>query len=195
MKKAISGIVLGLFLLAGSTAHAQMMPQFGVKGGLNYSTFNNTENTEYKAGALAGVFANFKVPNSPMAVQPEVLYAQYGSNFEDTDAKLSIDYIQIPVLAKFAFGPSESTVVPEVFFGPYAGFKVNSEVEGDEFTVETDDFFESTDFGVAVGAGVNISQVSLEFRYTAGLTNVVANSTFEDNQKNGAFSLTAGISF
>ena len=194
-KKSTTSILLGFFLLAGANVNAQVLPKFGVKGGVNYSTFNNTNNTEYKAGVLAGVFANISIPATPMAVQPEILYAQYGSNFEDTDAKFSVDYIQVPVLAKFAFGPPKSPVVPEVFFGPYAGFKVNSELQGQNVSVESDDFFESTDLGVAVGAGVNISRINLEFRYTAGLTNVVANPDFEDDQKNGAFSLTAGIRF
>lgn len=194
-KKTISGIILGALIIVGSTAHAQVLPKFGVKGGLNYSTYNNADNAEYKAGFLGGVYANIKIPGSPAAIQPEVLYAQYGSNFEGTDAKFSVDYIQVPVLAKFGFGAPAVPVRPEVFFGPYAGFKVNSDLEGQGGSINADDFFESTDFGVAVGAGVNISRLSIEFRYTAGLTNVIADSNFEDGEKNGAFSLTAGISF
>ncbi len=195
LKKTISGLVLGIFVLAGSAAYAQVMPTFGIKGGVNYSTFNNTNDAEYKAGVLAGVYSRISVPATPMVIQPEILYAQYGSNFEGTDAKFSVDYIQVPVLAKFGFGAPGVPVQPEVFFGPYAGFKVNSELSNSDISVDADDFFETTDLGVAVGAGVNINRISLEFRYTAGLRNVVANSDFEDDQKNGAFSLTAGISF
>lgn len=195
LKNTFCGIIIGAFILAGSAAHAQVLPQFGIKGGVNFSTFNNTDNTEYKTGVLAGVYSRISVPATPMVIQPELLYVQYGSNFEDTDAKFSVDYIQVPVLAKFGFGAPGVPVQPEVFFGPYAGFKVNSELSNSDISIDADDFFESTDLGVAVGAGVNINRVSLEFRYTAGLTNVVADSDFEDDQKNGAFSLTAGISF
>ncbi|MEX0846001.1 MAG: porin family protein [Balneolaceae bacterium] len=195
LRKIVSGIIIGVFIIAGSTAHAQVIPKFGVKAGVNYSTFNNSDDAEYKAGFIGGVFVNINIPATPAAIQPEILYAQYGSNFEDTDAKFSVDYIQVPVLAKFGFGAPGVPVQPEVFFGPYVGFKINSELEGSNFTVDADDFFESTDAGVVVGAGVKISQISLEFRYTAGLSNVIANSNFEDDQKNGAFSLTAGINF
>lgn len=195
LKKILCGVLFGAFIIAGSTAHAQVLPKFGVKAGLNYATFNNTDNAEYKTGFLGGVYVNINIPATPVAIQPEVLYAQYGSNFENTEAKYSLDYIQIPVLAKFGFGAPAVPVKPEVFFGPYAGFNINSEFDDGSGSANADDLFEGTDFGVVVGAGVSISRLSLEFRYTAGLTNVISESTQEDGQKNGAFALTAGIHF
>jgi len=182
-------------MLAGSAAHAQVLPKFGVKAGLNYATFNNTDNAEYKPGFAGGVYASFNIPATPMTIQPELLYAQYGSNFDDSDASFSVDYVQIPVLAKFGFGAPGVPVRPEVFFGPYVSFEINSDLEGQNVSANADDFFEDTDAGIVVGAGVKISRLNVEFRYTAGLTNVVANSNFEDNQKNGAFMLSAGIDF
>lgn len=195
VKRLISGLIVGAFMVAGSTAQAQLLPKFGVKAGLNYATFNNTNNAEYKAGLGAGIYARINIPATPMAIQPEALYVQYGSNFEDSDGSFSVDYVQIPVLAKFGFGAPGVPIRPEVFFGPYAGFNINSEISGQNISADADDFFEGTDAGVVVGAGLRISRLNLEFRYTAGLTNVVADPNFEDNQKNGAFMLSAGIDF
>jgi hypothetical protein len=194
LKKILCGVLFGAFIVAGSTAHAQVLPKFGVKAGLNYATFNNTDNAEYKTGFLGGIYANINIPATPMAIQPEVLYAQYGANDGGSDAKFSVDYIQIPVLAKFGFGAPAVPVKPEVFFGPYAGFNINSEIEGSNISVNADDYFKSTDFGVVVGAGVQVSKLNFEFRYTAGLTDVFADQ-YADGEKNGAFSLTVGISF
>lgn len=193
-KITILSIVTGLILLFSATAQAQVLPKFGVKAGLNYATFNNTDGVEYKAGFLGGVYAKINVPATPMAIQPEILYAQYGAKVENSDASYSIDYVQIPVLAKFGFGAPAVPVRPEVFFGPYAGFNINSEVEDPNISVDADDFFEGTDFGVVVGAGVQVSKLNFELRYTAGLTNVLADQ-YADEEKNGAFSLNVGINF
>ena len=75
-------IILLLTVGLSSQSEAQSLPEFGVKGGLNYSTFNDTEDVEYKTGFLIGGYANFKIPMRPVSVQPEVLYAQYGADVE-----------------------------------------------------------------------------------------------------------------
>lgn len=193
-KITILSIITGLILLISATAQAQVLPKFGVKAGLNYATFNNADGTEHKAGFLGGVYAKVNIPATPMAIQPEVLYAQYGTNSENSDASFSVDYIQIPVLAKFGFGAPAVPVKPEVFFGPYAGFNINSEIEGTNISVNADDYFVGTDFGVVVGAGVQVSKLNFELRYTAGLTNVLKEQ-YADDEKNGAFSLNVGINF
>ena len=49
MKRNITiiGVLTGLLLLLSTTAQAQVLPKFGVKAGLNYSTFNNADGAEY----------------------------------------------------------------------------------------------------------------------------------------------------
>lgn len=193
-KITILSLVTGVVLLFSATAQAQVLPKFGVKAGLNYSTFNNADGVEYKAGFLGGVYANINIPGSPAAIQPELLYAQYGANAEGTDGKLSVDYIQIPVLAKFGFGAPGVNIKPEVFFGPYAGFTINSELEDAGFAVDADEVFKNSDFGVVVGAGLQVSKLNFELRYTAGLTDVFEDA-YADGEKNGAFALAVGINF
>lgn len=193
-KTTIISVITGILFLFGATAQAQVLPKFGVKAGLNYSTFNNADGAEYKAGFLGGVYANINIPGSPAAIQPELLYAQYGANAEGTDGKLSVDYIQIPVLAKFGFGAPGVNIRPEVFFGPYAGFTINSELEDAGFSVDADEVFKNSDFGVVVGAGLQVSKLNFELRYTAGLTDVFEDA-YADGEKNGAFALAIGINF
>lgn len=196
MKRNITilSILTGLLMLLSTPAKAQVLPKFGVKAGLNYSTFNNADGVEHKAGFLGGVYANINLPGSPIAIQPEVLYAQYGANLEGSDGKLSVDYIQIPVLAKFGFGTPGVNIKPEVFFGPYAGFNINSELENANAGVNADEFFKDSDFGVVVGAGLQVTKLNFELRYTAGLTDVLEDA-YADGEKNGAFSLAVGINF
>lgn len=175
-----------------STVKAQSLPEFGVKGGFNYSTFNDADNVEYKGGFLAGAYANFKIPASPVSVQPEVLFAQYGAKVEDSEASFIVNYIQIPVLLKFGFDlPAAS---PNVYFGPYMGFNTKAEIENNDGALNLEDSAKDSEYGVVVGAGLDVSKLRLGLRYTAGLTNI-ADDDFNDSAKNGAIALTVGIAF
>ena len=190
----ISSLITAFLLavLFSPSTQAQVLPKFGIKGGLNYSTFNNTDDAEYKPGFLVGAFVDIPIPATPVSVQPEVLYATYGTNINDSDASININYLQIPVLLKFGFPTPAAS--PNVFFGPYMGFNMKSEVKINDITVNAEDYVEDTDFGVVVGAGIDITKFRVALRYTAGLTNV-AKPSFNDDSKNGAFALTVGISF
>ncbi len=194
MRTKLTKIVSLLFLIAGFSiqVNAQSLPEFGVKGGLNYSTFNDTEDVEYKTGFLVGGYANFKIPASPMSVQPEILFAQYGADVEDSDATFVVNYIQVPVLLKFGFDTPGAK--PNVYFGPYMNFNTKAEIENNDGALNLEDSAKDTEYGVVVGAGLDVSKLRLGLRYTAGLTNV-ADDDFNDSAKNGAIALTIGIAF
>lgn len=185
-------IILLLTVGLSSQSEAQSLPEFGVKGGLNYSTFNDTEDVEYKTGFLIGGYANFKIPMSPVSVQPEVLFAQYGAKAEGADFEFNVNYVQIPVLLKFGF--ETPAAQPNVYFGPYMSFNTKAEVANNDGSFNLEDDAKDTEFGVIVGAGVDISKLRLGLRYSAGLTNV-AEDDFNDSAKNGAIALTVGIAF
>src|SRR5690554_7991589 len=84
----ISSLITALLLavLFSPTTQAQVLPKFGVKGGLNYSTFNSSDDgaddIEFKTGFLVGAFVDIPIPATPVSVQPEVLYAKYGRSEE-----------------------------------------------------------------------------------------------------------------
>lgn len=192
--KKIATILTAIVLTIGlsSKAGAQVLPEFGVKGGLNYSTFNDTDNVEYKTGFLVGGYANFNIPASPVSVQPELLFAQYGAEVENSDATFVVNYIQVPVLLKFGFDLPVAS--PNVYFGPYMSLNTKAEIENSDGALNLEDNAKDTTFGVVVGAGVDVSKLRFGLRYTAGLTNV-ADDNFNDSAKNGALALTVGIAF
>ena len=196
MKKfnVIGSLILAAILIIGNTTNgnAQVLPKFGIKGGLNYATLNNSDGVEYRPGILIGGFAEINVPASPMSVQPEVLYAQYGSDIEGSDASFKLNYIQVPVLLKFDFQTPAAT--PNVYFGPYANFLLNSEIANDTGSFNLEENTKNSTVGVIIGAGIDVSKFQFGIRYTAGLTNV-ADDSFSDEAKNGAFGITVGVSF
>ncbi len=186
----LTALLLAVFI--SSTASAQILPKFGVKAGANFTTFNNESTYEYKTGFTAGVFADLAFPVLPISIQPEILYSQYGTNIEDSDLKMNINYLQIPVLVKFGF--PTPVVKPNVYFGPYYGRKLNANVKNSPLSSVFNDMINASDFGVVVGAGVNITKLRLDLRYTAGLTEVY-DSNLNVDAKNGAFALTVGVAF
>lgn len=192
--KTISGmIIMAALLVAATPAKAQAPLKVGITGGLNIANMNDTDadDLENRFGFRGGVFATFKVPASPMAIQPELVYTQKGFEVDDGTAKL--DYIEIPVLAKFGFftpGPAK----PEVFFGPYMAFNMNAEAAGDNITINVEDAVNKTEFGVTVGAGVDIGRFNIGGRYSAGLTNVFDDDSGSDG-KNGVFSVVTSVAF
>jgi len=188
-KSLITTALLGILLLF-SSQQVQAQSNFGFRAGLNIANFNDTPDnvdTDSRTGLMAGAYFNFKVPATPIAIQPEILYSQKG--YEVDNATLELDYIEVPVLAKFMFAPGP--IQPHVYLGPYVGFEVNSEVTGNNVSVAVDDA--NTDFGGIVGAGVDlnagVTKLNIGARYGFGLVDA-----FDGGQgKNSVFSIVAGI--
>jgi|SRR5699024_6939966 len=192
MKKLLYSLCILLAIgLVSKPAQAQSSIDFGIRGGLNFANLNDTDlDTDSRTGFMVGVYANYLIPNSPVSIQPEVLYTQKGFEYGDATAKLG--YIEIPVLAKFDW-VMDGNITPHVYFGPYIGFNVSAEAEGPQGDVDVDieDTVNTTDFGVIVGAGVDVNRFNVGVRYGAGLTEVADNI----DGKNGVLSIVAGVSF
>lgn len=134
-------------------------------------------------------------------LQIEALYSQQGLQSDATAffpvANLKLDYLNIPVMAKFYILKSGLAIE----LGPKIGFIVNEEFEvGNE--VITDDLnANKVDLSAAAGlsykfkAGV-LEGLSFSTRYTHGLNNVYDdNETFGDNVNNINLQFSLGYSF
>jgi len=172
---------------------------FGVKGGINFSTISGTYPdgspsmiTGFQLGGIVdiGINENF-------SVAPELLYTTKGAEAKTTvsylagnntvtdvtDEKLTLGYIEIPILAKYKLSSG-------LFFeaGPYIGF-LTSAVEKGTFThtvvgnasanvynsvdVSSTTGFSSADFGLGLGVGYQLtSGLGFLFRYDLGLSDI-----------------------
>jgi len=198
MKKLLFSLCLLLTIgLFAQQAQAQTRSGFGVRGGVNFSTLNDVnESPDSRTGIMLGVYANYLIADSPVSIQPEVLYTQKG--FESGNTTVQLDYIEIPVLAKFAF-ITDGSLTPYVYAGPSVGFNINAERDGDDDGIlgggpdtDIDDQINSTEFSVVVGGGLDFGRIDLGVRYGAGLTEVFDGPS---SAKNGVFSITAGLGF
>lgn len=193
-------IFLVLSIIVGSLVLAQeKIPGFpityGVKGGLNLSDTSNY--WEGKAGFNVGGFVNIPLGSS-FSLQPELLYSQYGAFDRGNgsvrpiprDARVSLDYITVPVMLQYNLGP-------KFYFeaGPEFGYLANAKYKyegtldsGTERTTDIGSKMNKFNLGLGLGLGFSLyKNLGMNVRYVAGLTEAikenqgktVTNNTFQ----------------
>ena len=205
---------LALCILTAPAALAQ--PTFGLKAGLNVSTFTGLDEDDLDGGDLTsrlgfvgGVFA--EVPLSPQfSIRPELLYSQKGARISasdtiegeafDIEQDLNVDYVEVPVLARFAV-PVSPLLRVGVLAGPSVAFKARESIavtfNGEEVDPEDldlgEDLFTSTDIGGVLGADIGSGPFAVDLRYTFGFADIIRNEEEDPDAptfRNGVFSVT-----
>lgn len=204
LKGVVKSVVFsGLVFLGLQNADAQVTFSLGPKGGATFSHLSKDKSSQNsRNGFLAGGFANIGLARI-VAIQPEVLYNQYGTRgeFGGTNTRLNSSYIQVPVLLKLRL--PLGAVYPNIFAGPSWGFrnKASYTVSNNE-TGESLDYgttaIRKNDFGGVVGAGIDINAGPVFFtvdgRYGFGF-NEVNNDIYRLNAKNRQWAVSAGVGF
>lgn len=179
---------------------AQQQVKFGPKAGVNFANLSGTNDSEMKIGFHVGAVAEIKF-NDKFSIQPELLYSSQGAKYTSLiipngtlDHKLNNDYINIPIMAKYYIVEGFS-----VELGPQIGFLVKSEekVEGSNFskTVDSKDFYKSTEFGIGVGLAYDLPMgLFVNGRYNLGLSDIREN-TGGDAVKNAVIQIGVGYKF
>jgi opacity protein-like surface antigen len=185
MKKII---LTAVAVMAFSLSNAQGM-RFGLKAGLNMASLNgDIENVKSKIGFNGGGFAEFKVTEK-FAVQPELLFSLQGADAEEGDGSINLNYINIPVMAKYYVIEGLSLQA-----GPQIGFLMTAEASGGGQDVDIKDSTSSIDFGLNFGAGYDITKnIFADVRYNLGLTTLDKDG--EVKTQNGVFQIGVGYSF
>ena len=191
-----------LSLLAVLALSSCVTTHYGLRGGVNLANLSadDDEGLSTRTGIFFGGFGEFGVTEK-IAIQPEILYSQQGSKYEDSesggeffDGQFKFDYLNVPVMAKF--------YVSDGFFveaGPQIGILLSAKDEYDTpFSGEDDikDFVSSTDFGGNLGLGYQ-TEMGLNFnaRYNFGLSSIDDFEGVDENIKNGVISIGVGFRF
>ena len=190
MKKIILSIVVMACFL--SQINAQV--RFGVKGGLNFDNFNckdvkNELKIGNSTGWQAGVLLQVKVPVIGIGVQPELLYTVRNAKMPVSqaigkDVVNTISYLEVPI--NLQWGPDLLLLHPYLMVGPYFSYTLN--IKGDELK----DKIDKLDWGIGLGAGLDIRKLQFGARYTWGLQDVGVKD-FE--MKTNSFKVSLGFLF
>lgn len=174
-------IALLLFTVGATSEINGQDSKFGIRGGVNISNLyvEEVDDENAKIGFHAGIFTRSGI-NSIVAIQPEVLFSLEGSQINYSNLLFSgkirynLGYIKVPVLLMLNLGQHFN-----FHAGPYGGFlayvKVKDvDTEGDTRSVtELDrDDFNTFDYGLVGGVGLNFEGGSISIRYNYGLNAV-----------------------
>lgn len=203
MKKSIILITI-LFSAVGFKAMAQE-DAAGIRGSFNLSNLyvDEVDDENSKPGFSAGLFFRKQI-NDAFSIQPELNYSLKGvqinyNNFLQGSGKYryNLSYVEIPVLANIHFG--ENLYISA---GPYAGLLTSVKIkdvdgEGDINEVEEldRDDFNTFDYGLAAGVGVNFNSGTVGVRYNYGLQDVDPENEYLPNGKNSVLQLYVGFNF
>lgn len=183
-------LITALFSIIGLTANAQRF-SYGVKAGAIFTNTTNIEASTQRIGVVAGVVGEAMVGRF-VSVQSELLYAQRGWNNKTIDGtyKTRLDYIYMPILAKFYMIEGLS-----IQLGGQFGYLANGTIDSPDWNQAINSQLNkySVDFLAGVSYEFNCGLI-LEGRYLVGLTDVVR-STDTPSIKTGGLQVTAGWRF
>ncbi|HMC01283.1 MAG TPA: porin family protein [Flavobacteriaceae bacterium] len=188
-------LFLPLFILTSCGCHS-----YGLKAGLNASTIrgDDTDNLDPRIGFQFGGFAEFCF-DEVVAIQPEVLYSQQGAKYSDSDGydgTFKLDYINVPVMAKFNLGEKFA-----IEAGPQAGILISAKDDyksSDDSGVDNiKDDIKNIDYGASFGLSYDFdSGYVLGARYNLGFADINDSpETASLKNQNGVFQLFVGFKF
>lgn len=167
MKKVV--LLITLVFAANIFANAQFT--LGIKGGLSSSgvdvkNANNTvtglKDSDNITGYHIGAFTRVNLSN--LFIQPEAYFASSGGKLEQNDfqnnnvdeIKARFNRLDVPILVGYKF-----LNVVRIQAGPVASVLVNSKL-GDQ---NVKSYLDNADWGYQIGAGLDISNLTLDVRY------------------------------
>lgn len=206
--KLLAGFIF-MFLFSLSI-QAQEGIRFGVLGGVNFQNINGKDNdgdkfeNDLKPGFHAGVNAILGIAPE-FYLQPGILFSTKGCKFEDSDLKLNVSYLEIPL--NFLYRGELGNGYVLVGFGPYLGFGLSGKMktgEGHSVDVEFSNEYSTGsivtmkrfDAGANVFAGYELSSgIFFQLNTQLGLLKINPEATGKLTWKNTGFGLSAGYRF
>jgi hypothetical protein len=173
MKKLL--LTLGIFLAVTAVSKAQILPkvQVGIKGGVNLSSLSNSSGTfsaDNRAGYLGGIWARFGALG--FNFQPELYVTSKNVDINNSNTKVGsakFTSIDVPLLLGGKIGAFG--LGGRFYAGPLLSFAINKDNSfGSAVGGATRFDYKSSNFALTAGAGIDISKISIDLRYEAGLT-------------------------
>jgi len=209
-------------LLLSTSGYSQDNISLGIKAGVNFASATGDASDsnsqigydEGRTGFHVGVISELSISNK-FSLQTELLYSQVGANYSydnrpadgaKVDSDLNLDYITLPILAKYYVYKGLSLLA-----GPQLGYIVNSEIENEILTsgflvpetlrnetIDIKDDINNFDFGFAIGSSYELNNgLFIQARYVLGLSEIPKNEeqTISTDLKNEVFQVSLGYKF
>ncbi|AFM03333.1 hypothetical protein Fleli_0877 [Bernardetia litoralis DSM 6794] len=188
------------------SSYAQSNTSLGIKGGINIANFRGEDVEDYdgRTAFNIGAVLNYSITEKA-GLSFEADYSSQGAKLDmgTNEATTKLNYIRTTLLYNYFMGSNDMDIRPKLFVGPSLGFLLNSQnkVGDGDYVDYPDDTFNSTDFGIAFGAGLHVRVKEgiwfvPDVRYNLGLTDITKNNLFGSNStRNGVLSINVGLTF
>lgn len=198
--KPTKTLLLVLLVITSATLFAQTEPtrgvRFGVKAGINIANLTiKSEDLEGSPGPLlgiaGGVFAT--IPGGAgFSVQPELQYLGLGAKEKGTEAKIMLNYLALPILAKYSLEDAGFAA----YIGPQISYLLSAKTKVGGVSEDTKSDTKSTDVSGIIGVEYFLpAGLGLSARYQLGLTNIAKGADAGGSVKNKALTITFGYRF
>jgi hypothetical protein len=186
--KKLSTILAVLFFSSVAYAQTEIKPTIGI----NSTNVSQDPATGEATGKIGWQFGASVLIGNEFYIEPGLFYMHSTTDFSSTDDDFDFETqlrgLRLPVALGFhIIGNEESAIDLRVFGGPSAYFLTG--VDSGPF--DRDDF-ESTQFGLFAGAGLDLFIFFLDLKYEWSLTDLSSVQDFDIGQRR-AFFTNAGI--
>jgi hypothetical protein len=205
MKKHLVACLV--FLAISSASYSQI--GFGVKAGSNFANVK-TDSASFKnrrgvGGLNLGFFFTFPIQDK-ISIQADVAFSGGGTyttqgldsaTTNETHLKRYVlNYISIPIMARYAFGSFNVQAGPQIGLlgralvdDTYVIYATSGVMAGTK-KKDIQDFYKKVDFGVAGGVGGEWGRFQVTMRYYVGLLNI---ANYGSPMKNSQAQLAVGF--
>ncbi len=199
LRSMILVAVIAMFAMPAKSYAGDKILQLGVKAGLNFTGMNDMKDMEFSTDFLksytgfnAGVVLRINLPLG-FELQPELLYYQSGitmkSDLLDAKANFMEGSLRVPI--NLQWGIQVWKIKPYVLVSPFIGcslFQLTNGELGDmvENFETAPENIERMQYGIGVGAGINIWKFQVGFKWNWNLNNLQKEgSVLQDKKFNG----------
>lgn len=221
MKNLVKLLVVVIAFTMTTEIFAQ---NFGIKGGLNLSNMlvkddddTYSDDFKMKPGFHIGATAEFPLTGI-FSFETGLLLSTKGSKMSEEEtfmgetykyeSKLTLFYLDIPLSAKASFDLGGTKIYG--VFGPYLSYGLSGkskyeetfdgETESDEEDIkwgsdEDESDLKRLDFGLTMGAGVEINSIQIGLSYALGLANISPYTDGGSKINNRVLGLSVGYKF
>lgn len=157
-----------LLIAAVTLFSVQGFSQAGIKAGLNFNSaealsFDNTikSNLDNKTGFHVGLLYNFKIPLTGFSIQPELMFVQNKSEFENATKSGEFKMNTLKAVASVQWGIDLILLRPFVQVAPYLGYTLDNKTTVKDLGWNV----EKLRYGVGLGAGIDVWKLQVGCRY------------------------------
>ncbi|PAC26305.1 porin family protein [Flectobacillus sp. BAB-3569] len=168
MKKYMFSAMMLLGAIATKAQSVELIPKVGLS--IARQNFKDIDGEKSKIGFTGGLAINIHTKAKGLSFQPEINFVNKGTklNWEERNTNLTLNYLEVPLLAKYSFGPLYINAGPSV-----AMLLTKEQDVVKDYGNKPNRFEIGAQAGIGLAIPVGTGKVIIDGRYHLGFTDIV----------------------